>query len=226
MMLTTVERGITKSTYQRTIPTFLVSVLAGILIIHYFVPASDAFDSVHAEITQWGTILTAVAFIYGYISILMIHARRLILRRAPGRELFGSVVLFASFLCIMAIFFFVPEGIESDFSATWQFYLLGFATTAVGIDWAFHPFASVRMFRVTSIEAAVMFFAWMIACLSVLPAWTVWIPPIGPAGDWIGQVPMTATMRAALACTAVSSIVLAVRALVGKEPGLIEVEAV
>lgn len=224
--MTTVERGITKSTYQRTIPTFLVSILAGILIIHYFVPETDVFNALKFEITQWGTILTAVAFIYGYISILLIHARRLMLRRAPTRELFGSVVLFGSFLAIMAIFFLVPEGIESDFSATWQFYLLGFATTAVGIDWAFHPFACVRMFRVTSIEAAVMFLSWMLACLSVLPAWNVWVPIIGPIGDWIGEVPMTATMRAALACTAVSSIVLAVRAIVGKEPGLIEVEAI
>ncbi len=224
--MTTVERGITKSTYQRTIPTFLVSILAGILIIHYFAPESEAFNAVQAEIAQWGTILTAIAFIYGYISILLIHARRLMLRRAPKREMFGSVVLFASFLAIIAIFFIVPEGIESDFSGSWQFYLISFATTAVGIDWAFHPFASVRMFRVTSIEAGVMFFSWMIAGLSVLPAWTVLFPVIGTAGDWIGQVPMTATMRAALACTAVSSIVLAVRALVGKEPGLIEVEAI
>jgi len=223
--LLTVSRGITKSSYQRTIPTFLVSVLAGILIIHYFAPTSVEFDRVHAEITQWGTILTAISFIYGYISILMIHARRLVVRKATGRELFGSVVLFGSFLCIMAIQFLIPGGIESDFSGQWQYYLISFSTTAVVIDWAFHPFACVRMFRVTSIEAAVMFLSWLFACLSVLPVWTLYIPALGPIGDWIGEVPMTATQRAALACTAVSSIVLAVRALVGKEPGLIEVEA-
>lgn len=224
-MLLTVSRGITKSTYQRTIPTFLVSVLAGILIIHYFAPTTAEFDSVHAEITQWGTILTAIAFIYGYISILMIHARRLIMRKATQRELFGSVVLFGSFLAIMAIYFFVPGGIESELSGNWQFFLISYATMAVGVDWAFHPFACVRMFRVTSIEAAVMFISWLIGCLSVLPVWTLYIPDLGPMGDWIGAIPMTATQRAALACTAVSSIVLAVRALVGKEPGLIEVEA-
>lgn len=221
----TVSRGITKSTYQRTVPTFLVSIFAGILLIHYFAPSTTEFNSVQAEITQWGTILTALAFIYGYISILMIHARRLILRKATGRELFGSIIVFVSFLAIMAIFFFVPGGIESSFSATWQFYLLSFATTSVVIDWAFHPFACVRMFRVTSIEAAVMFVSWLFACLSQLSAWTLYIPALGPMGDWIGAIPMTATQRAALACTAVSSIVLAVRALVGKEPGLIEVEA-
>ncbi len=224
-MSLTVSRGITKSTYQRTIPTFLVSVLAGILIIHYFAPKTVEFDRLQSEINQWGTILTAIAFIYGYVSILMIHARRLIMRKATGRELFGSVVLFCSFLAIMAIHFLVPGGIESDLSAQWQFYLISFSTTAVVIDWAFHPFACIRMFRVTSIEAAVMFFSWLFACLSVLPVWTLYIPVLGPIGDWIGEIPMTATQRAALACTAVSSIVLAIRALVGKEPGLIEVEA-
>jgi hypothetical protein len=222
---TTTTTGVSRRTYQRTIPTFLVSVLAGILLIHYFAPQSASFDSVHAEITQWGTILTAISFVYGYISILLIHARRLYFRRAPSREIFGSVIVFCSFLIIMGIQFGIPGGIESDFSATWQFYLIGFANTAVGIDWAFHPFACVRMFRVTSVEAAVMFLSWMFACLSVLPAWTNAIPALGTIGDWIGQVPMTATMRAGLACTGVSSVVLCVRALVGREPGLIEVEA-
>jgi hypothetical protein len=224
-MWLTVSRGITKSTYQRTVPTFLVSILAGILIIHYFAPSSPDFNRVQAEITQWGTILTAIAFIYGYISILMIHARRLIMRKATRREMFGSTIVYVSFLAIMAIYFFVPEGIESAFSGTWQFYLISFATTSVVIDWAFHPFACVRMFRVTSVEAAVMFVSWLVASMSQLSAWTLYIPWLGPMGDWIGAIPMTATQRAALACTAVSSIVLAVRALVGKEPGLIEVEA-
>ena len=214
---------LTRRFYQRTLPTFLVSVLAGILIVQYFFPIPYGKE-LYSELTAWGTIITTVTFVFANVSIFVMHTRRILLRKATTRLLFNSAVLLSGFFAIILIYILVPGGRTSIIMTQWQYYMIGFAQMGMRADWAWHPYTSFRMMRITSLESGLFVVSWILSCLQQLPLWTSFVPAFGPIGDWIGSIPMTAAQRAGLACSGVSSVILAVRAVAGREPGLIEVE--
>jgi nucleoside recognition membrane protein YjiH len=82
------------------------------------------------------------------------------------------------------------------------------------------------MFKFTSIEASLLFIGFVLSVLRMTPLYVYLCPPLMPIGMWIATVPGTVTMRAAYLAMGISAVVLTARALVWKEPGLIEVEAV
>ena len=57
-----------------------------------------------------------------------------------------------------------------------------------------------------------------------MPFFRFYLPALGPVGLWIAQVPHAAAHRAGLIGAAVGAIIVGIRALVWKEPGLMEVE--
>jgi hypothetical protein len=215
----------TRRAYQRIIPTFLVSVLAGILLIMYFFVPSNK-DPITPEITQWGAIVTSASFIFGYLSIPLLHVRRLLARKADPKMLFGSAVCLVSLGIMLAINYLSPGGQSGVLYSTWNLYMIGFVNNGMRADWAWHPFTSFRVMKITAVESGFFVTSFVLAVLSQLPMVTYLAPIFGTIGDWIQYVPTNAAQRAGLACSGVSSIVLFVRAMVGKEPGLIEVEVI
>jgi hypothetical protein len=216
---------LSKRVYQRVIPTFLVSVLAGILMVMYFFVPSK-IDPLTPEITQWGSICTSASFIFGYVSVPVLHIRRLIARKASRKLLFGSAICLISFFTLLGIIYLSPGGKTGYLYSKWVFYLISFVYLGMQVDWAWHPYTSFRVMRITSVESGLFVVSWILSVLSQLPVWTYLVPPVAVIGDWIGRIPTTAAMRAGLACSGVSSVVLFVRAIPGREPGLIEVEAI
>jgi len=221
----------TRRLYQRVIPTFLVSFLATILVIMYFfaplgrTTAGKVIDPITPEFTQWGSIVTTLSFLFGYLSIPLIHVRRLIARKVNKKMLFGSAVSLISLGLMLIIIYLGPGGSGGVVYSTWNLYMIGFVNNGMRADWAWHPYTSFRIMRITALESGLFVVSFILAVLSQLPMVTYLAPVLGTAGDWIGSIPTTASMRAGLACSGVSSIVLFVRSLVGREPGLIEVEA-
>ena len=61
-------------------------------------------------------------------------------------------------------------------------------------------------------------------CLREMGAVVAYIPQFEVIGDWIMKVPYTASNRGAMIAAGIGVVVLAIRALVGREPGLIEME--
>ena len=217
--------AVSRRVYQRVIPTFLVSVLAGILLVMYFfVPSKQ--DPITPELTQWGAIVTTLSFIFGYISVPFLHVRRLAARKVNTKMLFGSAVCLLSLVLTLAVIYLAPGGSSGVVYSTWYLYLIGFVNNGMRADWAWHPYTSFRVMRITALESGLFVTSWILAVLSQLPMVTYLAPVLGTAGDWIGSIPTTAAMRAGLACSGVSSIVLFVRSIPGREPGLIEVEVI
>jgi hypothetical protein len=81
-----------------------------------------------------------------------------------------------------------------------------------------------RLSRITSFE---VFCLWITAILTVMGSTTalvaIW-PPFNDIRIWIYMVPDRAARIAATGAAAIGGIILGVRALVGKEPGLVEME--
>jgi len=216
--------GISRRVYQRLIPLFIVSVFAGISLIVYFVTPSAASKAVSGEILQWGVVLSTVTMIYASITIMVMHTRRLAERKETTRMLFNSSVMVGSFVMVMAIGLFAPGGLTSELLEAVTTYIFGYIYAGILTDWAYHPYTSYRRFRLISAESTVMFITFLFTVLRNMTAVVVAVPGIAVIGDWIAAVPAMATMRAALAAAGIGQLVLGIRALAQREPGLIELE--
>jgi hypothetical protein len=216
--------GLSRRVYQRQIPLFIVSVFAGILLILYFLTPSDASKAISGEIQQWGVILSTVTMIYASITIMVMHLRRLAERKENTRMLFNSSVMVGSFVMLMAIGLFAPGGMTGPLMDAVTTYILGYIYAGILTDWAYHPYTSYRRFRLTSAEATIMFISFLFVVLRNMTAVVVVAPFIANVGDWIAAVPAMATMRAALAAAGIGQLILGIRGLVQREPGLIELE--
>jgi hypothetical protein len=221
--------AMSKRLYQRHIPLLMVSVISAVLIIQYFAPDSPLGKATLSEITQWGVIVSGNIFVYGGVTMLVMHLSRILKgiqqRDFKGRNFYNSCVFIGTFAFFYGIVFF-GGGTGGPLVSPFQKYLIGFPQSGFNLEWVFHVWAAFRMFRFTSIEATLLFIGWVLSVLRMTPLYVYLVPPLMDVGLWIGQVPSNATMRAAYLAMGISAVVLTARALVWKEPGLIEVEAV
>jgi len=219
--------AISKRTYQRQIPLFLISLIAAILIIEYFAAPFEPLIDLKNELTLWGVILTAMTILYAQVTLLLGHIRRVVERKEPRRQIIESGIFLASFLFFALLALSHPARIYGPlFSLLFLGLLAKFQLGFQSCGWPAQVNAVFRMFRVTSLESATICTCYIITWLFNMPFFRFYLPALGPVGLWIQFVPHTAAQRAGLIGAAVGAIIVGVRALVGKEPGLMEVEIV
>jgi len=213
-----------RRTYQRTVPIFIVSVFLGIFLVDYFL-VSDELKAVTTELSLWGVIITAGTLLFGNVAIIVIKARELF-QKQPRRALFDT----ATFLGVAALF--VILGLADPNSVRGAMFLALYVPTMSMMTqtlWTnahlYYVWAVIqRLVRVRTLEVAVLAIATVLIIFYNTPATKVVFPPFHPMGEWIVTVANRAVQRATAACLAISGIVIVVRSLAGKEPGLIEME--
>jgi hypothetical protein len=220
----------TKRIYQRTAPLLIVSVICLVLVLEYFAPATSEWKAVHGEVTQWGVIISACIFVYGGFTILAMHIGRVSrglqnAKERAGRRLWNSSVFLATFV-LFYIFAVFEGGFGGPLAGMYSTYINGYIRGSFNLEWVFHVMAVYTMFRFTSIEATLLFAGWIVSVLRMTTMYVYYVPPLMDIGMWVTTVPAMAVMRAGYLAMGVSAVVLTARALVWKEPGLIEVEAV
>lgn len=218
-----------KIIYQRTIPTFIVSIIAGIFIVEYFAPTFVPLQDLTTELTLWGTILYSCSLLYGIVILIMTMLRRAQRRRSGKFTGWRAVAMSATCLGTALIYTLIALGTGGTTSVTFRFwytFIIAYAAGGMYTAWVHHPYNSYRYFRFTSVESGLMFLAWLFISFRELSSIVAVWPPFYDIGTWIEGVPNTAAQRAMLATTGLGAIVLGIRALVGREPGMIEVEAV
>lgn len=224
MSVTTTTKSLGRSIYQRSLPIFLVSFVTAMLIAQYFVNYGP-LNTFSSEANNWGVIISTFILLYGSILLLVGNVRSLITRRTR-KEVFNSAV----FLFFMVLY--VAVGV-SDPKLTNSPLFLGLNAGVLGIInitlWmnasAFSGWETLKAAsRIRSIDGLafmVSFLPSVFFRMTVLLA--IW-PPFFTIGNWFITVPNVAVTRAALGAAAVGGVVLGLRALWGKEPGLVEME--
>lgn len=102
---------------------------------------------------------------------------------------------------------------------------MSYAAVSSNIAWYMGgTYASYRYLRPTSVEAAVLVIMALFSMFRGTTLLTYIWPPFYDIGVWIETVVATSVIRAFTTAMSVGTIVLVIRALVGKEPGLIELE--
>lgn len=83
----------------------------------------------------------------------------------------------------------------------------------------------VKVGRMRTLEGFVLLFAVLIRLFTTPVLFYALYPPINDLNVWLQQVPDAAVQRSVLGCASIGSVILALRALVNKEPSLAETEA-
>ena len=111
-MTDSAEQIISRRSYQRTIPIFIVSVLVGIFLVEYFI-AYEPLTALTDELSLWGVIITAGTALFGNVAVIIVKAQ-LLRQKQTRRELFDI----ATFLGVAALFVILgladPEGISGQ----------------------------------------------------------------------------------------------------------------
>jgi hypothetical protein len=215
----------TKRLYQRNFPLALVSVIILIICINRFGAPNPVTSTLNSAVLQWSVIISAVAMLYGQIVLFLMRSRRLITKKGNKKSLFNDATFFGTFVIVFALGAALPGGQSNPTYANIFQTITLIETGIISLRCVYHVWTSFRVFsRVSSAESIAFMIAWFITSLRELTSAVAIMPQLTPMADWLLMVPNMAVTRTIIAAAGIGSIVLGIRALVGREPGLIELE--
>jgi hypothetical protein len=147
-------------------------------------------------------------------------------RAGAGRRFFRAIMFFAGLI------FFGILGLSTPAFERGATYALIFGIIISGIGlatntrWLELCWGGLTTFRVANIETLIMFIVALFTFLREASFIVYLAPWTSQVGLWMMDTFHVAAQRAALGAAAVGTVALSIRALVMREPGLIETEAV
>jgi hypothetical protein len=218
--------------YQRTLPLFVMSAIAAVLIVQYFAPVGTVFDPARTNILAVVSTVTATVQLYALTTLLLWRARSVVRRQGGNKTtIFSSVIFFAWFIFLVGLWLFDHDPVKLS-SGTTYLAIYGatvgiLSTSASGIKFVHHIFWTFRLFAsAATLESGILFVTWLLTYLREMSLGILIWPGFAPIGDWISLFPYTAASRSLLLATGVGACIIAARAIVFREPGLIDAEMV
>lgn len=210
-----------KRVYQRTTPLFIVSIFAGIIIATYFLPVKPLQDLTN-ELVQWGSILVGWTVFFAVATSLLYLARQV----GKGfKYTYNSLLVFLIMGILLAVAFAYPGLASGPLYSQIFNVVIGNTFTAIQGVLTFNLIVGAyRAMRARNIEATVLMLAglsWLAASVPVGPAL---LPIITPIGEFFTYQVNLAGTRGPLIAAAIGGVVLAIRAIMTKEPSVIELE--
>lgn len=213
-----------KATYQMKIPVFIVSVIMGIYLVEQFTKIT-VITNVKKQLDLWGTVILATVFLFGYVFSVVGRIRSLNKARSTpfNKTTFANIVVMAIFVIFVLVI--MTQGISSRLYSLLYQYLPGYVTPT-GFHGYYDLYLLYRLFRFSDIYVILYFGVVLFRFLTDIGVVSYYVPALWNARQWIEYVPANAAYQATTLAGAVGLVILGVRALVGREPGLIELEKV
>jgi len=215
-----------KRLYQRTGAILICSIFVGVYIGNTIIAweplnfVYDAFQSGYGMVKNVVELYAAVVLFMGAGQMMINYknySRSFVVRGA-------TIIVFSAILA--AFFLSQPEFHESDASSLVNNVLQGSCTYGLFLArygmmyyWLFRRFCEFR--TIDRIAQLAIWFLWVWRDMPILVST---VPGIDTFVDWLRVTLYTGCLRGVLITVAVGSFVLSLRALVGREPGLIEAE--
>ena len=197
-----------------TIPVAIMTVIALVMILDFFVGDSAALDWINntAVITRsWGIVISAFAMGLGAINLLRRHSRSIVRR---DDNAFYSFLLVASMLVMIVLG--VASGTESPGYDFMFSNILSPASSTMYASIAFYIVtAAYRSFSARNLEGWLLLITAVIVMLGKAPIGSVISDFFPVASNWIESVPNTAGMRAIMMGAALGVISSAVKMFLG-----------
>jgi hypothetical protein len=206
------------------IPIFIVSVLVGIYVVEEFFNA-PFLSPIKTGLDNWGSIILAVAAIFGYFFMVTNRIRRLgrQVQQPWSKETFANAVVLIMFF-IFAILAFIETTAGPNYSMLFS-YLPGYVTPT-GFHGYFGLYTLYRLVRYDDMYTLLYFGTFAFKSFAAIGVVQFYIPAIYSLYQWIRYVPYNATFMGTLAAGGIGMVILGIRAIIGREPGLIELEKV
>jgi len=210
--------------YQRTIPLFLVTFLTTVFVFENFFE-NPITASITSELLSWGTCITLMTLVYGFFMLLLMHTKRIIdSEKKYSRLLLKSCIVVGTFVIYTLIGIWEGKGSTGPLYMLIYMNIVSMAASTAWMEWSHHMYSPFKMFRITSLETAAMLVTWTISVLRELSVVVINFPVIEAAGDWIMKVPYIAANRGTMMSAGIGLLVLCIRAVAWKEPGIIDTE--
>ena len=228
MTTQTISTGMSRRIYRRLIPAFFVSFLIGVGIADYYV-SYPPLNGLQNEIIREGTMISlfigVVATVYlVWMNLLQIYTN--VTGKRNNKALFSACVFIAVYVIFCALALSTPQ-LTSGVVYTLVFTtIFGYLTTAFFANssiWA-SWMVIVKVGSMQTLEGFVLLFAVLVKIAITPTVFYALYPPLLQVSVWLQQVPDAGVMRSVLGCAAIGSVILALRALVNKEPSLMEIE--
>jgi hypothetical protein len=192
------------------------------MLVLYFVTDAPWVGTLKNEMTSWVVIMTATSLVYSSSMTVLLHTRRLIsggssrMLKIASVTVLGAIALYAGAALL--------TGTQSDFTLG----LFNGITSPIGrgsyLEWALSLWACYRLIRFTNLDTILFGTGFVVTCISMIPVLRLYIPPLMDIEVWLMGTFRGGASRAMVICLGVSSVIIAARAIIGREPSLIEME--
>lgn len=205
-----------KRMIQRTIPKTIVTVFIVIFLVSYYFPVTG-LAPVSSMLTKWVTVITAVSYWMGATAIALMWGKHVIRKTPQMYFAMWTLISMVSTIIIGQVLGLNHKLYTSIVSAIVSNF--GILLYAMMVPFLFA--AGYRALRVRSFESAALVLSMLIVYIGQSPAGGTMLPFLGVLKEFINKSFATGTGRAVLIANAFGSVVLGVRAILGKEPGLL-----
>ena len=205
--------------YTRTIPTLILSALITAFLVAYFLPGLTPLVNVTKELNAWGSILGFIASVYAVFVMLLGHIRSVRGKITAGMRTLDDITVWLTF--IVASFIYLYFGASSSQQTTVSTTVNRMAEAISGVSAFFMLLYGYRRLRFKSAwqwGLAIGALTWL---ASVTPLFTALAPSLLTVNNWVNNTLVSAGSRAAIAVVGISAIIVALRAMIGKEQILI-----
>lgn len=220
--------------YQRMIPLIIMSAISVWLIVDYFMPVDpvtkkNAIAPVSQNLLAINSTVMLMTQLFGTVTLLLWRARSAIRHVGNRKNVFSSILFMGWYIFYIILGFVDPSKLNTGtiYTLFFQASVGILSTSAAGVKFLHHTYWTFRLFAsVATYESATLFIVWAITFLRNASLGTLAFPPLAFLGDWIELYAFAAASRALLLSTAVGACIIAARAIVFKEPGLIDMEMI
>ena len=213
--------------YQRVIPLFVIAFFTGLLIIQYFVAYQPLKDTVD-EMNRWGNIISAFAMLMATIYLIYFNGAALSrgIRKGSFNAAFPGAAFLVVYLVLVVIALSDPNLTRGTLFTLVNTPINTALYTAIYFSGELMAtwMALVRLGPIRNLEGSVLFAGFFLYSLTQLNFLFAVYPQVVDLQNWFLNVEQAAVMRSVVGAAGVGSLILALRALVGKEPGLVEME--
>ncbi len=194
--------------------SFVICFAAGIFgLVQYFSP-HPAISSVYRSLLDWVQIIFAFALLVGALSVLRMHAGKVMKR---DRHWVYSAVAVASLIAMTAAGFAGGADRGSLFAWLFDNVQVPMQSTVFALLAFFVASAAYRGFRMRNLEAGILLVTALLIMLARIPIGelaTDWLPR---SADWVLNVPSMSAKRALLIGIGLGSVTTALRVILGIE---------
>jgi len=220
--------SLSKRLYQRSAPIYIAAFIIGFMVVQYFIKY-EPLDALRGQTLIWANIVSLWVWAFANVVLVLNSSRRVSrARQEDPRAWYESAFTLATIVALLLIAFIDPVKLDQNpiYSTIYKGLIgaiyLGIESTAITYQ-VYNIWRRLVTARITP-ETLVIIVTFLLMGFRSIALLTYSVPQTFIIAEWIEKVAYTTTTRAITIVSAVGTLILAIRALVGKEPGIIEME--